>query len=132
MKIHKMNKVILYTCILVIAQVFPATVNAQDWVNKMQDPNVNFFDVQKDFNDHYLQKERKIERERKKAIRKGRVAEVENDDEMAGYNQFKRWEWFMAPRVGADGKRFDPATTWRESVKYHQQYKKHQCNRVWK
>ncbi|MBL0341092.1 MAG: PKD domain-containing protein [Bacteroidetes bacterium] len=28
----------------------------------------------------------------------------------------------MAPRVGSDGKRFDPSTAWKESKKYRQQY----------
>ncbi len=118
-----MKKVLLRFCVFVAALLISGSTNAQDWVSKMQDPSVNFFEVQKDFNDLYLQKERKLERERRKAVRKGRIAEIENDDEMPGYNQFKRWEWFMAPRVAENGDRFDPANVWRESVKYHQQYK---------
>ena len=33
---------------------------AQDWLNKLKDPSVNFYEVQKSFNNYYQQKERKL------------------------------------------------------------------------
>ncbi|TNE53373.1 MAG: PKD domain-containing protein [Bacteroidetes bacterium] len=55
-----------------------------NWVQMMHDPNVNFYDVQKAFNDYWKDRE----------IIKG-----------AGYKQYKRWEAFMEPRVYPSGKK---------------------------
>ena len=48
----------------------------------MQDPSVNFYDVQKEFNDYW----------QNRTIEKGK-----------GWKQFKRWENFIRPRVYPDG-----------------------------
>lgn len=53
------------------------------WVQMMQDPNANFYDIQKAFNAEW----------KDKVPGKGQ-----------GYKQFKRWENFMAPRVYPSGK----------------------------
>lgn len=53
------------------------------WVQMMQDPNANFYDIQKAFNAEW----------KDKVPGKGQ-----------GYKQFKRWENFMAPRVYPTGK----------------------------
>jgi PKD repeat protein len=55
---------------------------AQNWVNMMQDPNANFYDIQREFNVYW--KDRPYERGH-------------------GYRAFKRWEWYMAPRVYPSG-----------------------------
>jgi hypothetical protein len=57
--------------------------NAQKWVQLMNDPNSNFYEVQKEFNAYWKDKK----------IVKG-----------AGYKQFKRWEYLMQSRVDANGK----------------------------
>lgn len=58
--------------------------SAQDWSQKMMDPSVNFYDVQQSFNQYWAGK----------TIEKGK-----------GWKQFKRWEWFMEPRVFPTGDR---------------------------
>jgi hypothetical protein len=55
---------------------------AQKWVDMMQDPNANFYDIQREFEAHW--KDRPYERGK-------------------GYRAFKRWEWFIAPRVYPTG-----------------------------
>ena len=50
---------------------FSFTFKSQDWVNKMLDPNVNFYQTQSSFNTYW----------QNKPIEKGK-----------GYKQFRRWE----------------------------------------
>lgn len=57
---------------------------SQPWVQQMQDPAVNFYAVQQSFNQFW----------QGKTIGKGK-----------GWKQFKRWEWFMEPRVYPTGDR---------------------------
>src|SRR5574343_1582675 len=61
------------------------SMHAQEnsWVRMMQDPNANFYDIQKAFYAEW----------KDKTPGKGQ-----------GYKQFKRWENFMAPRVYQSGK----------------------------
>ncbi len=74
---------VLFTFIL----SFSLVAQSGDWVNQMNDPSVNFYTVQQNFEDYW--KERQIE--------KGK-----------GWKQYKRWEAFMEPRVYPTGER--PAT----------------------
>jgi len=60
----------------------PQFLFAQNWIDKMQDPSQNFYEVQKEFNDYW----------ENKTIEKGK-----------GWKQFKRWENFMEQRVFPDG-----------------------------
>ncbi|MDI9339985.1 MAG: PKD domain-containing protein [Sediminibacterium sp.] len=55
---------------------------SQKWVEMMQDPNANFYDIQREFNAYW--KDRPYERGR-------------------GYRAFRRWEWFMQQRVYPSG-----------------------------
>lgn len=84
-----------------LAGVFFATVGslfAQDgtprYVEEMADPSVNFYDVQRHFEEYW----------------EGR--EVERSH---GWKQFKRWEAFMEPRVYPTGERPDPSILWTEN-----------------
>ncbi len=95
----------------IIAVLFPFTSNAQDWVSKMQDPNVNFYDVQREFNSYYND-----------YVSTYRQQNGSNPVRVPGLKQFRRWEWVMAPRVEQDGKRFDPGALWKESIRYRQQF----------
>jgi len=113
-----MKKSKLCFSILLAAILFGAAASAQDWVAKMQNPNVNFFEVQKAFNKVYAEKEKEMLRER--ISNAGRELQVENyENEIPGYAQYKRWEWFMTPRVSKTGERFDPSMVWREMEKYN-------------
>lgn len=83
---------------LAIASVMVITqMNAQEWVEKMQNPDVNFYEVQQSFNDYYQDKE------------KGGP----------GYKQFKRWEYRMEPRVYPSGERIPASIAAKELAKYN-------------
>lgn len=65
-----------------LASSFFAT--AQEWVQKMSDPTYNFYEVKKSFEEHW----------KGKSVEKGQ-----------GYKLYKRWEWFVEPRVYPSGNR---------------------------
>ncbi len=77
--------------------LFPAASSAQNWVEMMQDPNVNFYEVQRSFNEYWQGKD---------------LATAK------GWKQFKRWEYFMEPRVYPTGKRPDPDQTAKAFISY--------------
>ncbi|TND04263.1 MAG: glycosyl hydrolase [Bacteroidetes bacterium] len=87
----------------------------QDWVSMMQDPEANFFETQQAFYSYANAKRQQLEQD-PLALRdqNGKV-------KIPGYKQFKRWEWFMQPRVSPSGERFDPSTAWKEMEKYKQE-----------
>lgn len=96
---------------------------AQDWIQMMRNPDVRLQEVQKAFNKYYIKKDRQLERARKKMERGAEEGVSEEELEVPGFSQFKRWEWFMIPRVGPNGERFDPAMAYREHAKYLENYK---------
>jgi PKD repeat protein len=74
------------------------TISAQDWIRKMNDPSVNFYDVKTSFNKYWKKEERK-ERLRSLFIRK------DSEEENEGLILYKRWESFVEPRVYPSGDR---------------------------
>lgn len=113
MKKNSLRNSLLFTALLC------ATVtNAQDWVAKMQDPNVNFFEVKNAFYKQYAEKEKEMLRERINNAGK-KVKATNYEEEIPGYSQYKRWEWFMSPRVSETGEHFDPSMVWREMQEYN-------------
>jgi len=109
---------------LLFVFVLSSGMQGQDWVAKMKDPTVNFFEVKKSFNKYHRQKDKELDRMRKRAERKEGEGMTETDEmEVPGYFQYKRWEWFMAPRVSQSGERFDPARVWKERETYSAQNK---------
>lgn len=66
------------------------TANVPIWINMMDDPNANFFEIQKAFNKYWEGRER------------------QPGD---GWKVFKRWEWFWAERVNPDGSFPNPDAT---------------------
>ena len=70
---------------------------AQEYVRLMENQDVSFYDIQQSFNDYWDNK----------SYEKGK-----------GWKQFKRWEWFMEPRVYPTGKLPNPALTYNEFVKF--------------
>jgi PKD repeat protein/photosystem II stability/assembly factor-like uncharacterized protein len=118
-----MKKVLLLAGLLYAVVALPTLMFAQDWVSKMKDPTVNFYDVQKAFNKYQEKASREMLREKKKESKaKVNAANEEEESEVPGYFQYKRWEWFMAPRVSATGERPNPAKTWQESQRYRNQF----------
>lgn len=61
---------------------YPDAANTPYWIEMMQDPDVNFFDIQKAFNLYWEERE----------VTKG-----------CGYKQFRRWEYDMQFLVDAEG-----------------------------
>ncbi len=108
-----MKKLFLFILVL----IFTATSYSQDWVKMMQDPNVNVYDVQKTFNESnapLLEEMRQVHMQNSgdwaalKAARR----------KIPGYAVYKRWEWFMTPRVYPTGERFNPANAWKAMEEY--------------
>jgi PKD repeat protein/photosystem II stability/assembly factor-like uncharacterized protein len=85
--------------VVVLTLSFVLRLNAQDWVEGMQDPSVNFYEVQRDFEEFWSGKE----------IEKGK-----------GYKQFRRWEHFTQERVYPTGERPSPSL-WHEAVQQTRQ-----------
>ncbi len=73
-------------------------LRAQDWVQMMQDPSVNFYDVQKAFNAYWEKNERRT------ALRK-LVGGKESQAAEENYEKYKRWEYFTETRVYPTGDR---------------------------
>ena len=67
----------------------------------MQDPDVNFYTVQQSFEDHWGN--RKIERG-------------------LGYKPFKRWEYFMEPRVYPTGNRPSPVANYMARLNFESKF----------
>lgn len=61
------------------------------WQEMMTDPNTSFFETQQKFKSYWQDK----------AVTKG-----------SGFKAFKRWEWFMEPRVSAAGEWPEPDAVW--------------------
>lgn len=72
--------------------------SAQTWFEMMDDPNANFYDIQAAFNQYWQGKDH---------TEKGK-----------GWKQFKRWEWFMEPRVYPTGERFSPDLAYRNYLQW--------------
>jgi photosystem II stability/assembly factor-like uncharacterized protein len=77
-----LTKSLRWSITLTIFITFNINTFAQQWVESMQDPNANFFETQRLFNEYFKDKE----------YEKGK-----------GWKQFKRWEYFMKSRVDANG-----------------------------
>ncbi len=58
------------------------SISAQNWVDKKNNPNENFYSIQQEFNSYW----------NGKAHERGK-----------GYKAFRRWEWFSEPRVYPSG-----------------------------
>ena len=56
---------------------------AQDWIEKANKPDANLYEIQKEFNDYFKDKDLTIK--------------------STGYKAFKRWEYFVRPRVYPTG-----------------------------
>ncbi len=76
-----------------------ANLFSQEWVRLFEDQKVNFYDVQREFNKYWAGK---------------------TPERGQGWMIFKRWEYFMEPRVYPTGVRPDPAVTFKEIQKYKQ------------
>ena len=95
-----MNKKLLLPFVFLL--FVTSTASAQKWVEMMEDPNVNFYDVQKEFYSYYV----------------GKTKLEETEPRMDGpYSRFKSWERYMEPRVYPTGIRPDPKMIYSEWLK---------------
>jgi len=72
---------------------------SQDWVSKMNDPSVNFYDVQKSFNKYWKQENKK------EKFRSFFTFGKKTEEKKEGFILYKRWENYIAPRVYPSGDR---------------------------
>ncbi|MCE9539601.1 MAG: hypothetical protein K8R85_10325, partial [Bacteroidetes bacterium] len=89
----------IFFLLLLTALLNEKKVVAQDWVNKMKDPSVNFYDVQHSFNKYW--KQEKIKEKIKNLFIFGKKTEGKN----GGITMYKRWENYVYPRVYPSGDR---------------------------
>jgi len=88
-----MKKVLIFS----LAILSYSLIYSQEYVELMNNPNANFYEVQQSFNDYWKGKE----------YTKGK-----------GWKQFKRWEYLMEPRVTESGELPNPELTWVEHLKF--------------
>jgi hypothetical protein len=81
----------LFTSVQFFAQQTLPSNADRTWEEMMNDPNANFFETQQKFKEYWQDK----------PITKG-----------CGYKAFKRWEWFMEPRVSPSGQLPQPDAVW--------------------
>ncbi|MEW7278730.1 CUB domain-containing protein [Aquimarina sp. 2201CG1-2-11] len=74
----------------------------EKWSKMMENPDVNFKDVQKEFNNYF---------------------QFKDDKKGTGYKQFMRWQYHMYERTYPTGERIDPGIAWREASKFQKRYR---------
>lgn len=77
------------------------TLFSQKWVDLMNDPTANFYDIQDAFYEEWEGKE----------YEKGK-----------GWKQFKRWEWYMEPRVYPTGDRIQTQKAFEERSAFEAEF----------
>lgn len=104
----------LFACIYI-------TMNAQIGKFDFSNPNENFYITQKRLAKHFKKHIREIENEKKEKA-EGRVqAGGEEELELAGYELFKRWESYMAPRVYPTGDKTQASRSYEEFLNFQSQ-----------
>lgn len=109
-KIGKLITASIVCLCFCISQSFAQT----NWIELMKDPTSNFYDVQNAFNQYYegyVLTHGKEAKEENGILKK---KEHESEFEVPGFEQFKRWENFMEPRVSPIGERFNPSIAYQE------------------
>ncbi len=103
---------------------------SQDWTRMMNDKNVNFYTAQKEFKSYWNKQEKKESNWFKRIFSKKKDAEQEK----AGWEIFKRWEYFTEQRVYPKGERIpgDKAFTefenYKKKIHYDKQQNRNQKN----
>lgn len=97
-------------CLAANILFFGVTANAQEWVDLFQSDTANFYTIRDAFNTYWSGK----------TVTKGK-----------GYKQFKRWEWFTAPRVYPTGERYEADKVFNEFKRYREDYGTRSTNGNW-
>lgn len=107
------------TILLFAFSLFAAPAFSQDndrWLELWQTPGTNFFTVKQAFDSAWHDREQEMLEERRNHTNRSETDENEGMDGM--YFKFKRWEYFMEPRVGASGDMSLPASTYWNFMDY--------------
>jgi PKD repeat protein len=81
------------------------------------DPNENFYVTQKRFQKYYKEHEKE---ETERILNRGKNSKIgdEEEEELAGYELYKRWETYMAPRVYPSGDKTLASKAYEEYMNY--------------
>ncbi len=95
--------------ILLLCTIFSTaqTVKKVRWMEMSNNRNATFYDVQKDFNNKWKGPLKEMAREKRKAGK-----EKKEEIEVGGFEAYKRWESYMAPRVYPSGNMVLPSTNY--------------------
>ncbi len=85
------------------------------WYKMSSNRTATFYDVQRDFNKTWRGKLREMAKEKRKGLKEG------EEKEEGGYEVYKRWEAFMAPRVYPSGNMALPSTNYANFVAWKQE-----------
>lgn len=103
--------------VLIICFICSA-VKAQTGIFDLSNPSENFYQTQKRLAKYYKRHQREIENERKEKA-EGRIQTGgKEEQELAGYELFKRWETYMAPRVYPTGDKTLASKAYEEFIKF--------------
>ncbi|MEX2482997.1 MAG: T9SS type A sorting domain-containing protein [Brumimicrobium sp.] len=87
--------------LILISGLITTFTYGQKWVDYMNDPNRNFYEIQSAFYEEWEDKE----------YEKG-----------SGWKQFKRWEWYMEPRVFPSGDRIPTQSAYTERKEFERNH----------
>lgn len=94
---------------LFFSLIISSSTFTQLWVKMMEDPNANFYDIQKEFNKFWETPGRKVILDKMKLVQKGEATLTDHEKSLtAGWKQFKRWEWLKEQRVYPSGNLLPP------------------------
>ncbi len=117
-----MRKNLFLSSVLIILFCFSQSLQAQlrkkanfDYA----DPSENFYVTQKRYNKYFKEHEKEEAKERKeRSLGKNQKIGYEMEEELGGYELYKRWENFMAPRVYPSGDKTLASKAYEEYQKY--------------
>ncbi len=98
-----MNKFIPPFVLTLLMSCLGTSLQAQQGKINFVDPGENFYTTQQRINKHFNKHLREIEREQKEKTENKSKIGGQDEQELAGYELYKRWEYYMEPRVYPSG-----------------------------
>jgi len=96
-------------------------LEAQNGKFDLSNPNENFYQTQKRLARYFKKHLREIEKEKKEKAEGRLQIGGDEEQELAGYELFKRWENYMEPRVYPTGDKTQVSRAYEEFIKYQAQ-----------
>jgi PKD repeat protein len=103
-------------CLLLVSSYI--TVQAQNSKLDFANPNEDFYQTQKRLTKYFKKHQRQLNEERKEKAEGRMKVGGEEEQELAGYELFKRWESYMEPRVYPTGDKTQASRSYDEFLKY--------------